>query len=159
MPFSADPYNLQRFLDAQEPVYDKVLAELRVGRKRTHWIWFIFPQITGLGASPTAEHYAIHSLGEARAYLAHSILGFRLRECTELVLKIEGKGIDFILCPPDHLKFRSSMTLFSKATDDNQLFLSALQRYFAGQPDPLTTTCLRNLGNMSQQVSPLRWTA
>jgi uncharacterized protein (DUF1810 family) len=133
-----DPHNLQRFVDAQEPVYATVLGELRAGRKRSHWIWFIFPQIAGLGHSPTAQHYAIQSLNEARAYIEHSILGPRLRECTGIVNSIEGASIETILGYPDDLKFRSSMTLFTHATEDNDVFHAALKKYFDGNPDEQT---------------------
>jgi uncharacterized protein (DUF1810 family) len=135
--------DLQRFIDAQQSVYPQVLAELRVGRKRSHWIWFIFPQIAGLGHSPTSEFYAIHSLAEAQAYLQHPALGTRLRECTQLVLDVHNRTIDEILGYPDDLKFRSSMTLFHQAAPEERLFLAALQKYFEGHPDPLT---LKQLG-------------
>jgi uncharacterized protein (DUF1810 family) len=133
-----DPHNLQRFVDAQEPVYATVLGELRAGRKRSHWIWFIFPQIAGLGHSPTAQHYAIHSLNEARAYIEHPILGPRLRECTGIVNSIEGASIETILGYPDNLKFCSSMTLFAHATEDNEIFHAALEKYYDGNPDEQT---------------------
>ena len=133
-----DPHHLQRFLDAQEPVFAAVCAELRRGRKRSHWMWFIFPQIRGLGQSQMAEKYAISSKEEAAAYLEHPILGPRLRECTSLVNRIERSSIDQILGYPDDLKFRSSMTLFAHATPDNQVFSEALAKYFGGEPDPLT---------------------
>jgi uncharacterized protein (DUF1810 family) len=110
-----DPYNLARFVDAQEPVYADVVAELRAGRKRTHWMWFVFPQIQGLGPSETAQWFAIRSLDEARAYLAHPVLGARLRECTRIVLDIEGRTASEIFGYPDDLKFRSSLTLFARA--------------------------------------------
>ena len=126
----SDPYDLQRFVDAQNPVFDQVLAELRAGRKRSHWIWFIFPQIRGLGASPMANRYAISSIEEARAYLDHPILGPRLRECTRLVTEIEGRTIAEIFGYPDDLKFRSSMTLFAHATPDNEVFTDAIAKYF-----------------------------
>ena len=135
---AADPHNLQRFLEAQAPVYETVLSELRAGRKRSHWIWFIFPQIAGLGHSPTAQYFAIHDMGEARAYIEHSILGPRLRDCTELVNRIADAAIHDIFASPDDMKFRSSMTLFSQAANDNGVFLAALQKYFAGEPDPQT---------------------
>jgi uncharacterized protein (DUF1810 family) len=134
--------NLQRFVDAQDPVYDQVCAELRAGRKRTHWIWFIFPQIHGLGSSPTAMEYAISSWEEAEAYLKHPILGPRLIECTQLMLQIEGRTIEQVLGYPDDLKFRSSMTLFAHATPDNQVFKDALEKYCRGEFDRLTFTRL-----------------
>jgi uncharacterized protein (DUF1810 family) len=116
----ADPFHLQRFLDAQAEVYDKVLSELRSGRKTSHWMWFIFPQLRGLGHSATAEHFALRSLDEARAYLAHVILGPRLRECTALVNQMSGRSIEQIFGFPDHLKFRSSMTLFLQASSQER---------------------------------------
>ena len=133
-----DPYNLQRFVDAQNPVFEQVCSELRQGRKRTHWIWFVFPQIQGLGYSPTAIEYAISSLSEAEAYLKHPILGPRLIECTRLITQVEGCSIDQILGYPDDLKFRSSMTLFAHATSDNQVFKDALQKYYGGEFDRQT---------------------
>jgi uncharacterized protein (DUF1810 family) len=134
----SDPYHLQRFVDAQNPVYGKVCAELRDGRKRSHWMWFIFPQVMGLGSSPLARKFAISSLAEAAAYLQHPILGPRLIECTRLVNLIEGRPIQQIFGYPDDLKFRSSMTLFAHAAGENQLFVDALQKYFKGEFDPTT---------------------
>ncbi len=133
-----DPYALHRFVDAQDSVYDQVCSELRQGHKRSHWIWFIFPQIEGLGLSPTSRAFAISSLEEAAAYCRHPILGPRLLQCTELVNEISGRQIQQILAPPDDLKFGSSMTLFAYATTDNQVFEAALQKYFSGQYDQLT---------------------
>ncbi|HEX5458783.1 MAG TPA: DUF1810 domain-containing protein [Steroidobacteraceae bacterium] len=130
--------SLQRFIAAQEPVMERVLAELRAGRKTSHWMWFVFPQIQGLGHSPMARRYAIASRAEAEAYLHHPILGPRLRECTGLVNAVERRSIEEILGSPDDLKFRSSMTLFAHATPDNQIFLDALAKYFGGEVDPLT---------------------
>jgi uncharacterized protein (DUF1810 family) len=124
-----DPYQLQRFVDAQDPVFDQVLAELRAGGKRTHWMWFVFPQMQGLGHSPMARKYAIASREEAAAYLEHPVLGPRLRECTELVNRIEGRSLEEIFGYPDDLKFRSSMSLFAGATSDNQVFRDALAKY------------------------------
>jgi len=138
----SDPYNLERFIDSQNPVYDRVRSELRAGSKRSHWMWFIFPQIAGLGHSSTAQHYAISSLKEAEAYLQHPILGARLRECTQLVNDITGRTIEEIFGYPDDLKFRSSMTLFTRATVDNGVFRQALQKYFDGADDPLTVKIL-----------------
>jgi uncharacterized protein (DUF1810 family) len=137
-----DAYNFQRFLDAQTPVYDTVLEELRAGRKSSHWIWFIFPQITGLGHSAMAQQFAIASLDEAKAYLQHPVLGQRLRECTQLVLNVEGRSAEEIFSYPDNLKFRSCMTLFSTATTDNSIFKDALLKYFDGKPDQLTMNVL-----------------
>ena len=133
-----DPHNLQRFLDAQDPVYAQVCSELRAGRKTSHWMWFIFPQIQGLGYSPLARKFAVSSLQEAQAYLDHPILGARLRECCRLVNLVEGRSIEEIFGYPDDLKFRSSMTLFAHAAADNQIFLDALAKYFNGEFDPLT---------------------
>jgi uncharacterized protein (DUF1810 family) len=130
-----DPFDLQRFLDAQESVFEEVRAELRVGRKQGHWIWFIFPQLKGLGHSPMAIRFGIASKNEAQAYLQHPVLGPRLTECTRLVNEIKGKSIQEIFGHIDSMKFRSSMTLFATA---NEIFREALENYFAGQPDPLT---------------------
>ena len=138
----ADGYNLHRFLNAQEHVYNAVLAELRAGRKSSHWIWFIFPQIVGLGQSAMAQQFAIGSLDEAKAYLQHPVLGHRIRECTQLVLNIEGRRADEIFGYPDNLKFRSCMTLFMTAATDNILFKDALLKYFDGKPDQLTLDIL-----------------
>jgi uncharacterized protein (DUF1810 family) len=137
-----DPFDLQRFVDAQDRVYDGVLAELRAGAKRSHWIWFIFPQLSGLGRSSTAELFGIESVAEARAFLAHPILGPRLRECTRLVASIEGRSVDQIFGRPDNLKVRSSMTLFAQATDDNADFLAVLEKFYGGQQDPRTLELL-----------------
>lgn len=133
-----DPFDLQRFVDAQELVYDTVLAELRAESKRGHWIWFIFPQLEGLGHSPTAQRFAISSLTEAQAYLNHEILGPRLRECTRLVNAIDGRSVDEIFGWPDNLKVRSSMTLFTRATADNAEFAHLLEKFYGGEPDPVT---------------------
>ena len=130
--------SLERFVEAQEPVIQQVLGELRAGRKTSHWMWFVFPQIRGLGHSPTAQHFAIATRAEAEAYLRHPILGPRLRECTRLVNAVEGRSIEEIFGHPDDLKFRSSMTLFANVTGDTQAFVDALNKYFAGEPDPLT---------------------
>ena len=137
-----NPHNLDRFLTAQTPIYPEVLRELRQQRKTSHWIWFIFPQIQGLGSSPTARIYAIASLAEATAYLAHPILGTRLAECTALLLLARAHPIHQILGTPDDLKFHSSMTLFARATPSNQLFLEATQAFFAGRFDTQTLSIL-----------------
>ena len=134
----ADTFNLQRFVDAQEPVYRRVSAELRAGRKQSHWMWFIFPQIAGLGMSPTSVFYAVSSLDEAKAYLAHPVLGSRLRECAELALDVEGRSARDIFGPVDEMKFRSSMTLFAKASPEGSVFERCLQKYFCGSDDPAT---------------------
>jgi len=133
-----DPYDLQRFLDAQEGEYESVLAELRDGLKQGHWIWFIFPQLRGLGTSSMSERYGISSLDEARGYVTHPVLGTRLRECTGLVNLVSGRAIEEILGRIDAMKFRSSMTLFSRATADNAVFDQALHRFFSGQADRVT---------------------
>jgi len=138
MPFMNDPHGLKRFVDAQNPVYEHVLAELRKGEKEEHWMWFIFPQLRGLGHSHMATAFGVASRQEAEAYLEHPVLGPRLRECTHLVNRIEGRSIHQIFGHPDDLKFRSSMTLFASVAPDNQVFQEALRKYFAGQPDPLT---------------------
>lgn len=139
---AADRYDLQRFVDAQDRVYDTVLDELRTGRKRSHWIWFVFPQLQGLGHSPTAVRFGISSLDEARAYLAHPVLGPRLRECTRLVALIEGRSVDDIFGWPDNLKVRSSMTLFTRATDDDAEFRTVLDKFYNGEDDPATVELL-----------------
>jgi uncharacterized protein (DUF1810 family) len=132
------PYNLNHFLAAQDPVIEQVRSELRAGCKRGHWMWFVFPQIAGLGHSDMARRYAIASLDEARAYAAHEILGSRLRECAALVVAVEGRSIGDIFGSPDDLKFRSSMTLFARAATDNFVFKEALQKYFGGEEDRAT---------------------
>lgn len=138
----SDPFHLQRFLAAQEGVYAEVVRELQAGRKRSHWMWFIFPQLHGLGASAMARRYGISSAAEARAYAAHPVLGARLRECTALTLQVEGRPIGQIFSYPDDLKFRSCMTLFAACAPDPALFQAALAKYFGGEPDPLTLAAL-----------------
>jgi uncharacterized protein (DUF1810 family) len=133
-----DPHDLKRFVDAQDRVYDRVLAELRAGAKASHWMWFVFPQIVGLGASPMAQRFAISGREEAAAYAAHPVLGARLRECTRLVNAVDGRTAHQIFGSPDDMKFRSSMTLFSRCAAEPQVFVDALAKYFAGNPDPLT---------------------
>jgi uncharacterized protein (DUF1810 family) len=133
---SPDPFNLNRFVRAQEPVIGQVLHELRAGRKDSHWMWFVFPQIRGLGSSSMAQRYAIASREEARAYHEHAVLGARLRQCTQLVLAIERRGAEQIFGYPDDLKFRSCMTLFAHAVPEEPMYREALRRYFAGRPDP-----------------------
>ena len=137
-----DPFDLQRFVDAQDRVYDQVLAELRAGAKRSHWIWFIFPQLATLGSSLTAKRFGIDSLAEAKAYLAHPVLGTRLRECARLVTAIDGRSVDDIFGWPDNLKVRSSMTLFAQATDDNADFLAVLDKFYGGEQDARTLESL-----------------
>jgi uncharacterized protein (DUF1810 family) len=138
-----DPHHLQRFLDAQSSIYSEVLTELRAGQKQSHWMWFIFPQFKGLGRSPTAVRFAIHSRAEAQAYAAHAILGARLRECTQLVNAIENRPVSQIFGYPDDLKFHSSMTLFAAAAPEPEVFHQALQKYFAGEPDTQTLAALK----------------
>jgi uncharacterized protein (DUF1810 family) len=133
-----DRFNLKRFVDAQDEVFEDVRAELRAGRKASHWMWFIFPQIAGLGHSATARAFAISSREEARAYLDHPVLGPRLRECTRLMNAVEGRSAREILGPIDAVKFRSSMTLFAGAAPDERIFRDALDKYFGGEPDRLT---------------------
>jgi len=135
---SYDSYDLQRFVDAQQGDYEQVRAELRAGRKASHWMWYIFPQIAGLGHSPMAQMYAISGRGEAASYLQHRVLGPRLRECTRLVNEVQGRTIEEILGGIDALKFRSSMTLFAKVAKENQEFLEALEKYYGGAMDELT---------------------
>jgi uncharacterized protein (DUF1810 family) len=137
----ADPFDLRRFVDGQDRVYDTALTELRNGRKRSHWIWFVFPQLKGLGHSPTAIRYGITSLAEAKAYLDHDVLGPRLRECTQVVAGIRGASADEIFGWPDSLKVRSSMTLFVHAADDADVqadFRAVIDRLYDGVEDPLT---------------------
>jgi uncharacterized protein (DUF1810 family) len=137
-----DPYHLQRFIEAQNPVYPQVCAELRSGQKQSHWMWFIFPQLRGLGHTQMAIKFGIASREEAEAYLQHPLLGPRLTECTRLVTEVEGRSIHEILGSPDDLKFRSSMTLFASVTSDNDIFTAALQKYFGGEFDRLTLETL-----------------
>ncbi|HMH15399.1 MAG TPA: DUF1810 domain-containing protein [Edaphobacter sp.] len=134
----SDPYELKRFVDAQEGVYEQACAELRTGRKRTHWMWFVFPQIRGLGSSPTAVRFAISGMEEARGYLEHPVLGSRLCECTRIVVGVEGRSVEEIFGYPDDLKFHSSMTLFAKAEAEPGIFGRALEKYFGGEMDPET---------------------
>lgn len=140
-----DPFDLDRFIRVQDPVLASVRRELGDGRKRTHWMWFVFPQISGLGHSATARHYAIGSLAQAQAYMAHPVLGPRLVECTVLVNKVDGRSIHQIFGSPDDLKFHSSMTLFAAAQPDTPAFRHALDKYFDGAADALTTERLARL--------------
>ena len=143
-----DPYRLHRFVGVQNSVFAQVLGELRRGRKTGHWMWFVFPQIKGLGHSRLAAEFAISSRQEAEAYLKHPVLGSRLTECTRLVNLIDGRPIDQIFCYPDYLKFRSCMTLFAHSTEDNQLFDDAVRKFLAGDHDAAT------LERPGQPVSP-----
>jgi len=133
-----DRFDLSRFVQAQAAVYEDVLSELHAGRKRSHWMWFVFPQLAGLGHSAMAQRYAIASLDEARAYLEHPVLGARLRECGALVLGVPGKTVHEIFGSPDDLKFHSSMTLFHRVAPAEPVFGECLRKYFAGQEDALT---------------------
>ena len=137
-----DPFGLDRFVEAQSRVYDTVLAELRAGRKRSHWMWFVFPQLRGLGRSPTAVRFSISSIDEARAYLAHDVLGPRLRECARLVAEVDGRTAEEIFGWPDDMKLRSSMTLFAHAADDSDDFVAVLEKFYDGQEDPATLRLL-----------------
>ena len=141
----ADRHDLQRFLEAQEPVYQRVRSELRAGRKRSHWMWFIFPQIAGLGHSVTSQRFAIASLAEARAYLEHPVLGPRLRECAQLTNDVQRRTAEEIFGPVDAVKLRSSMTLFAQASPADDVFEAVLRRYFDGQHDALTLERLPGL--------------
>ena len=136
----ADPHDLQRFVTAQDEggTYDQALAELRAGRKTSHWMWFVFPQVAGLGQSPTSRHFAVRSLDEARAYLAHPVLGARLRECAQALLDGGGTDARAVLGGIDALKLRSSMTLFARAAPEEERFQAVLDRFFGGEPDPET---------------------
>jgi uncharacterized protein (DUF1810 family) len=139
-----DPFHLERFVAAQAPVFAAALAELRAGRKRSHWMWFVFPQLRGLGRSSTAELYGISSLAEAWAYLSHPVLGPRLMQCTEAVLAVEGRSLREIFGSPDDVKFCSSMTLFSRVQGaDKSVFRGALDRFCAGREDERTLELLR----------------
>jgi len=135
--------DLERFVDAQGPVMGQVTRELRAGRKRGHWMWFVFPQLRGLGRSPTAQHYGIADLAEARAYLRHPILGPRLVECTEIVNALPGQDLFAVFGSPDDLKLHSCLTLFRAAADEPTPFQAALDKYFAGEPDRATLRLLQ----------------
>jgi uncharacterized protein (DUF1810 family) len=141
-----DSFDLQRFLDAQAPVYPQVLAELRRGQKQSHWMWFIFPQVAGLGHSAMAQRFAIASRDEAVAYLGHGVLGSRLRECTALVNAVEGRTTREILGSPDDLKFHSSMTLFGAVSSDPE-FAEAIAKFYGGKPDQMTLDLLGRWGS------------
>jgi uncharacterized protein (DUF1810 family) len=138
----ADPYQLQRFVDAQAGCFTQVRSELAAGQKRTHWMWFVFPQMRGLGSSSMAVRFAISGLDEAKAYLAHPLLGARLRDCTAFVNAAEGRSVGEIFGYPDDLKFHSSVTLFVQASDE-EVFVTALRKYFGGVPDQATIKLLK----------------
>lgn len=146
MPPSTDPYDLARFVDAQAGVIDEVIGELRTGRKRSHWMWFVFPQMAGLGHSPTSRHYAIHSEGEARAYLAHPVLGPRLVEAAEAMLANEGRSATSVLGTPDDLKLHSSATLFAAVSPPGSVFHRLLDAFFDGADDEWTPALLERAG-------------
>lgn len=137
------PPVLDRFLQAQEPVWVRVQAELKGGKKRTHWMWFVFPQFRGLGHSETAELYAIQSVAEARAYLAHPVLGSRLRECCQILLSLRTSSPLEVFGSPDDLKLKSCMTLFDAASEGDRVFCAVIQKFFEGQRDQLTIDMLR----------------
>jgi len=139
---TADPYDLERFVAAQDPVWDRVRAELARGRKASHWMWFVFPQLAGLGSSPTARAYAVSGLDEAQAYLAHPVLGPRLREAAELAAAVQRRTASEVFGYPDELKLRSSMTLFARAAPQDPVFTAVLDRYFGGDPDQRTIELL-----------------
>jgi uncharacterized protein (DUF1810 family) len=142
-PVSNDRFDLQRFVEAQASVYVTALAELRAGQKRSHWMWFVFPQLRGLGTSAMATHYGIATLDEARAYLAQPVLGPRLRECTEAVLAVQGRSLHAIFGSPDDMKFGSSMTLFERAVGGTgQPFRAALDSFCSGEADQRTLALL-----------------
>jgi uncharacterized protein (DUF1810 family) len=143
--------DLERFVTAQQPVYAQVLAELRQGRKTSHWMWFIFPQIAGLGDSATSERYAIRSLAEAQAYLAHPLLGPRLQECVGLVLALKDRTAEEVFGPIDARKLRSCMTLFHRATPDEPVFRHVLDQWFADTADPMTDALLQVAGRSRAQ--------
>jgi uncharacterized protein (DUF1810 family) len=140
-----DPFDLQRFVAAQADIYQEALSEIRSGRKRTHWMWFIFPQLAGLGMSPTSQHYGITGLREAAAYLSHSLLGPRLIECSEAVVLVADRSAHDIFGSPDNMKLRSSATLFARVTDANPVFNRILGQFFDGQLDPPTIALLRDV--------------
>ena len=137
-----ETFELQRFVDAQSSCYDQVCQELRAGQKRSHWIWFIFPQMRGLGHSEMAHYFGVSSRQEAKAYLEHPVLGARLRECANLANQVEGRTVDQIFGYPDNLKFHSSMSLFASVAPDEAVFQRALQKYFGGELDPNTVALL-----------------
>jgi uncharacterized protein (DUF1810 family) len=149
-----DPFNLQRFVDAQQPVFEQVRAELAAGRKRSHWIWFVFPQIQGLGYSDTSRRFAIALRQEAEAFLCHPILGPRLEDCTRLVNRVEGRSASQIFGDVDAMKFRSSMTLFAHVSGETSVFSKALQTYFAGEADDATLASLRPAQSATSSTIP-----
>jgi uncharacterized protein (DUF1810 family) len=139
----SDPHDLQRFVTAQEGVYESALAQLRTGRKTGHWMWFVFPQIAGLGMSPMSQRYAIASLAETRAYLDHPVLGPRIAQCARVLTESGGHSAEAIFGGIDAVKLRSSMTLFARASEDDSVYHAVLDQYFGGEPDPQTDARLR----------------
>ena len=137
-----DPFDLRRFVQAQEGAYESALSELKLGQKRSHWMWYIFPQIDGLGRSAMAKHYAIKNVEEARGYVNHPVIGARLLECTETVLGIEGRSVAEIFGFPDDMKFKSSMTLFEYISEPDSIFALALDKFFSGDRDDKTLQLL-----------------
>lgn len=140
-----DEQDLQRFIEAQQDTIEQAQAELRTGRKRSHWMWFVFPQLKGLGHSAMAQRYAIASLTQARAYLTHPLLGSRLRACCDLVLHVEGRSASEIFGYPDDMKFRSCLTLFAQAEPAGAVFRACLEKYFDGEEDPATLALLKQM--------------
>jgi uncharacterized protein (DUF1810 family) len=138
-----DPHDLERFVSAQQEVYGSAVEQLRAGRKTGHWMWFVFPQIAGLGQSAMSQRYAIASLEEARAYLAHPVLGARLAQCAGILTELSGHDPEAIFGPIDAVKLRSSMTLFARASEDDSVYYAVLDQYFGGEPDPHTDSRLR----------------
>lgn len=153
-----EPFRLQRFVEAQDEggTYEGALAELRAGRKTTHWMWFVFPQVAGLGRSAAARAYAISSIDEARAYLAHPVLGPRLRACARALLELPGATAESVLGGTDAMKLRSSMTLFARAAPDEALFCEVIDRHFAGGPDAATAERLQRDGRIPEGEAPAR---
>ena len=145
MILSTDPFELDRFVRAQAPDYERALAEIRAGRKRSHWMWYVFPQFAGLGQSPTSQHFAISSLDEARAYLEHPILGPRLTECANAALGVSDKTAHQIFGSPDDLKLKSSATLFALVSADDSVFHRILEKYFDGRADERTLALTRSV--------------
>lgn len=137
-----DPFELRRFVEAQQGVYETALAEIRRGRKESHWMWFVFPQLEGLGTSPMAQRYAIHSMAEAAAYLDHPVLGSRLRDCAAALSALSTSSATGVMGSVDALKLRSSMTLFARVAGPDSVFEGVLRKYFGGEPDPRTTALL-----------------
>lgn len=142
---STDPYDLKRFIDAQEGVYETALAELKNGQKRTHWMWFIFPQVDGLGLSETSKFFAIKNIEEVRQYLVHPVLGSRLKECSQVLLDVDGRSALQIFGSPDDLKLNSSMTLFASVSSVDSLFQQVLDKYYHGEKDSRTLEIMGRL--------------